>query len=51
MLADMALTGELNLDGAEPKSFRFDLCQTCCSNYAKDPLGRHRTGRMRFSEN
>jgi hypothetical protein len=51
MLADMALTGDLNLDSAEPKSFRFDLCQTCCRNYAKDPLGRHRTGRMRFSEN
>jgi len=51
MLADMELTGELNLDSTEPKSFRFDLCQTCCRNYAKDPLGRHRTGRMRFSEN
>jgi hypothetical protein len=51
MLADMELTGELNLEGAEPKSFRFDLCPTCHRNYSKDPLGRHRTGRMRFSEN
>lgn len=51
MLADLELTGELNLDSVEPKSFRFDLCQTCCRNYSKDPLARHRTGRMRFSEN
>jgi hypothetical protein len=51
LLADMELTGELNLDSVEPKSFRFDLCRECCRSYVKDPLARHRQGRMRFSEN
>lgn len=51
LLADMELTGELNLDSVEPKSFRFDLCRECCRSYVKDPLARHRHGRMRFSEN
>lgn len=51
LLSDMELTGELNLDSVEPKTFRYDLCRGCCRNYAKDPLGRHRMGRMRFSEN
>lgn len=51
LLSEMELTGELELNNAEPKSFRYDLCPECHRNYTKDPLARHRIGRMRFSEN
>lgn len=51
LLAEMELTGELELDDCEPKSFRYDLCPDCHRQFRKDPLGLHRPPRMRFSEN
>ena len=47
----MELTGELELDDSEPKSFRYDLCSDCHRQFRKDPLALHRPPRMRFSEN
>lgn len=51
LLAEMELTGELELDDCEPKSFRYDLCADCHRQFRKDPLGHQRRPRMRFSEN
>lgn len=51
ILANLELTGELELDDKSPKSFHYDLCEECHREFRKDPLGRHRQRHMRFSEN
>ncbi len=51
ILAEMELTGNLELDDVEPRTYRYDLCPTCYREFRKDPLARHRPRRMRFSEN
>jgi hypothetical protein len=47
---EMELTGS-ELDDANSKSFRFDLCPRCHARYEKDPLGREAIRRLNFSEN
>jgi hypothetical protein len=51
ILTNMEITGELELDDKSPKSFHYDMCEQCHHEFRKDPLGRHRPRRMRFSEN
>jgi hypothetical protein len=51
ILNNMETTGELELDDKSPKSFRYDMCEECHREFRKDPLGRHRPRRLRFSEN
>ena len=51
LLSDMELTGELELEDNEARTYTYDLCANCHREFRKDPLARHRPRRMRFSEN
>ncbi len=42
---------DLEIDDAEPKQFRFDLCPECHARYVADPLARERLQRMKYSDN
>lgn len=33
------------------KTFRYDVCENCLSRIERDPLGRQKRPRVRFSEN
>jgi len=39
------------IEGAEYKTFRYDLCSKCHSRYLQDPLSINSIRRGRFSEN
>ncbi len=51
-----AIAEELNSpqkpeSSADRKSFRYDVCEGCLTSIERDPLGRVRRPRLRFSEN
>ncbi len=51
IINNMDMTGDLDLDQDAPKSFRYDLCESCQQQFVKDPLARHRPRRLRMSDN
>ncbi|MBX9656609.1 hypothetical protein K2Y11_23575 [bacterium] len=50
-LKEMEARGEEYLDAAAPKKFRFDLCDECRDQFAKNPLAHAVMPKLNFSEN
>lgn len=44
-------TGVEPEDETEPRTFSFDLCQSCRTRFVRDPLGRELPQRLNFSQN
>lgn len=50
-IAEELSTPEASSVASARKSFRYDVCEGCLTRIERDPLGRLRRPRLRFSEN
>ena len=50
-LKELEASGEEYLETTTPKKFRFDLCDDCREQFAKNPLAHAVMPKLNFSEN
>jgi hypothetical protein len=51
VIAEQLSAAESPSSAAHRKSYRYDVCENCLTRVERDPLGRVKRQRVRFSEN